>query len=149
MHRQINYSNHTTLPWNVKCFHAHCIAPQTLWPYVKKWAEKPWSTNCSPFKKRENLYKWDARASESSPIYGISYMLQKCKTGHGAFTCNQPHTRPEINTEGADFVSFLWTSSPHSSTGCYQLPGRSCPLMGSRQGQPAEPATVQQLCNSS
>lgn len=69
-------------------------------------------------------------------FYGVSYMLPKCQTGHGAFTYYQPCTRPEINTERADFVSFLWPSSPHSSTGCYQLPGHSspsCPPMGNQQ----------------
>lgn len=56
--------------------------------------------------------------------------FRSAKTVHGAFTCNQQHTYPEMNTEGADLVSFP-------------------PVLGSRQGQPAEPAAAHQLCNSS
>lgn len=61
-------------------------------------------------------------------------MPQKCKTAHGAFTYNQPHTPLGINKEGANFVLLLQTSSPH---GC------SC------WGQPALPTTGQQPCSSS
>lgn len=78
-------------------------------------------------------------------FYGVSYMPPKCQTGDGAFTYYQPHTHPEINTERADFMSFLWPSSPHQllSAARPQLPRLPT------DGQPAEPATVQQLCNSS